>query len=345
MTRSDRAALAQQPFADEEPVRVRLSSPGDLVASLPALLGYHARRSIVLVVLGGDPSVVRLTMRLDLPDGADEQTWRAVASCFGSAASRAEAHHAMLIVLDGDESSTRALADAVDEALRPLGVELADAIVVADGCYRSVTCTDDACCPPGGNPVPMTSALTTAAVTQGRVIHADREEIAARVAPPDARAQARAERVVALVLSSMPHGSIGLEDDEVHNLLDRCVRAANDSGLPLVDAVRLAILVQFTDVRDLAYGHLLDTGPEPHENLWAAVCRQVPPSWSAVPLAMVALSSYLSGAGALTTVAIERAREVDGCHPSVTLISDVVRSGIPPRDVRDALARSLPRPG
>ena len=35
-------------------------------------------------------------------------------------------------------------------------------------------------------------------------------------------------------------------------LLDRCVAAANDSRLRLVDAVRLAMLVQIGEVRDLA---------------------------------------------------------------------------------------------
>lgn len=345
MTPSERAALAQQPFADDEPVRVRLRSPGELVASLPALMGYHARRSIVLVVLGGEPSVVRLTMRLDLPQGAEQSTWRAVADCFASAVRRADAHHAMLIVLDGQEEPTLALADAMREALGRAGVDLADVILVTEGRYRSLTCTDTTCCPPGGTPVPASSALTAAVVTQGRVIHGDRSEIEARLAPPDPPAQARAERVAALVLTALPHGSIGLTDDEVRALLDRCVAAANDSGLRLVDAVRLAMLVQINEVRDLAYGHMLAVGSDQHETLWTAVCRLVPPALSAVPLAMVALSSYLSGAGALTTVAIERAVEVDGCHPTVTLIADVVQSAIPPRDVREALARSLPGPG
>jgi hypothetical protein len=345
MTTSDRAALAQQPFADDAPIRVRLRSPGDLVASLPALLGYHARRSIVLVVLGGSPPVVRLTMRLDLPDGGDESTWGAVADCFATAVRRADAHHAMLLVLDGEEEPTRALAEALRDALRPIGVDLADAILVTDGRYRSLTCTDDACCPSGGTPVPASSSLTAAVVTQGRVIHGDRAEIEAQLAPPDPKAQARAERVAALVLSSVPGGSIGLTDHEIRELLDRCVAAANGSGLRLVDAIRLAVLVQISEVRDLAYRHLLAVGSEQHEILWSAVCRQVPASMSAVPLALVALSSYLSGAGALTTVAIQRAVEVDGCHPSVTLIADVVRSAIPPRDVRDALARSLPGSG
>ena len=345
MTRSDRAALAQQPFDDDEPIRVRLRSPGDLVASLPALLGFHARRSIVLVVLGGSPSVVHLTMRLDLPDGGDETTWRAIAACFARAVRRADAHHAMLLVLDGEEEPTRALADAMHEALHPIGVDLADVILVADGRYRSLTCRDATCCPPEGTPVPASSSLTAAVVTQGRVIHGDRAEIEAQLAPPDPKAQARAERVAALVLSSLPGGSLGVTDDEVRELLDRCVATANDSGLRLVDAVRLAMLVQISEVRDLAYRHMLTVGSERHEIMWSAVCRQVPASMSAVPLALVGLSSYLSGAGALTTVAIQRAVEVDGCHPTVTLISDVVQSAIPPRDVRDALARSLSGPG
>ena len=345
MTTHDPAAPPSTALTPEQPVRVRLRTPGDLVASLPALLGYHARHSIVLVVLGGAPTVVHLTMRLDLPEDADEVTWRAVAECFAGGVSRTEAHHAMLVVLDGDADSTRALAGAVREALEPLGVELPDAIVVADGRYRSVTCSDDTCCPPGGRPVPGSSALAAAAVTQGRVIHADREEMAAQLAPPDPAGQRRAERVAALLLTTADHGSIGLEDDQVRDLLDRCCEQAGRAELRLVDAVRLALLVRVAELRDRAYRHMLDVGPQVHRQLWSSVCRQVPPTISAVPLAMAALASYLDGDGGMANVAIERACEVDDTHPSVTLVRDVVHAVIRPRDVRDALARSLPPPG
>jgi hypothetical protein len=173
------------------------------------------------------------------------------------------------------------------------------------------------------------------------VIHADRADLAAEVRAPDDAHADRSRRVAALLTSTLAHGSIGLDEDEIEALLDRGCAAAEDGRLGLDDAVRLAMVLRVGEIRDQAYGHMLTVGAHRHRVLWGAVCRHVHDEIAAAPLALAALAAYLTGAGTLATVAIERARRLHADHACVRLVSDVLLAGIPPGVVRDALARSV----
>ncbi len=325
-------------------MRVRVHGPGDLVAALPALLGYRASRSIVLIVFGGASSRIQLTLRLDLPEGAEADhvdTWHAVAEALGAGASRASGNQAILLVLDGDDDVAVALSGQVRNRLEADGRALLDTVVVTGGRYRSVECVDPQCCPAEGRPVPASSALVAAAVSEGTVIHADRADLAREVAAADDSDADRSRTVAALLTSTLGHGSIGLGEDDIDALLDHGCEQAGQGRLGLSDAVKLAMVLSVGEIRDQVYAHMLTAGAQQHRLLWGSVSRRVHPEIAAAPLALTALAAYLGGAGTLATLAIERAREVGGCHPSVLLVNDILLGGIPPSVVRDALARSV----
>ncbi|MGB9372789.1 MAG: DUF4192 family protein, partial [Jiangellales bacterium] len=132
----------------DEPVRVRLRGAGDVVASLPALLGYDARSSLVLIVMSHEPRQVRLTMRLDIPPTPGPRSWQAVADAFAPGLRAAGGSEALLVQIDGEPEWADEVADALDLTLARYGMALADVIVTADGCYRSRRCHDPQCCPP-----------------------------------------------------------------------------------------------------------------------------------------------------------------------------------------------------
>src|SRR5207244_9093276 len=48
--------------------RVRLSSPADVLAAVPHLLGFHPAKSLVVIGAGGPRGRLRLGFRYDLPD-------------------------------------------------------------------------------------------------------------------------------------------------------------------------------------------------------------------------------------------------------------------------------------
>lgn len=324
----------------DEPVRVRLRGAGDVVASLPALLGYDARSSLVLIVVSHDPRQVRLTMRVDIPSTPGPRSWRAVADAFAPGLRAAGGSEALLVQVDGEPEWADEVADALDLTLARYDMALADVIVTADGYYRSRRCHDPQCCPPQGRPVPGTSALTAAAVTTGRVIRGSRDELAAEITPPDDAAAARADRAAELFVAALPHGSLDTSPNGIEALLARACAAAVDTGeVALDDAVRLALMLAAPDVRDQTYIHLVTAGEDAHRLLWASVCRQLPREYCAAPLAYFALAVYLQGSGAVANVALGAANEVDCAHPTVRLIDDLVAAAVSPRDVRSTLAR------
>lgn len=320
-----------------EPLVVRLRTPGDVVASLPALLGYHPTDSAVLIVLGGQRQRVRLTMRVDLPP---QTSWRQVARVFAQGAARADGDIAVLALVDATLADGEAARGELDRALAMVGVALTDVLIVADGRYRSLVCTDPSCCPDEGRPVPSSSALSAAAVVQGRTISGSREDLAREFAPPEHKALDDATRVAGLMESTITHGSVPLDGDSVLDELDVACDAVRNGGLGLDQAVRLAVMMAVGTTRDLAYLHLVSEGEQIHREVWGSVCRTVPPQYSAVPLVLFSLSAYLMGEGALANVALDRARQVDCGHPAVQLLRDLLAACIPPDAVRDALGRS-----
>lgn len=320
---------------------VKVRTPGDIVSSLPALLGYHAEKSIVLILLGGPKHRVRLTMRLDMPDPRYVATWRVVWEAFVPGVRNADADEAVVVLVDPDEQSAQALADALVEGLGEYGIQIRDVLVVADGRYRSLICDDPVCCPPQGNPVPEASAVAAAAVTTGTVIRANREELRDEIAPPDKKAARRAEKVVALLRSTAWNGSLDEPAQGFGSYLDAACEAVRGPGLTLDQAARLACLVAIGDFRDMAYLHMVDNDPLVHRELWASVCRQIPLAHTVVPHVLFALAAYLEGQGAVATVALEAAEQTDAEHPSVRLISDVLAAGIRPQDVRAALSECM----
>jgi len=330
----------------DEPVRVRLRGAGDVVASLPALLGYRARQSFVLIVVSGDPRVVRLTMRLDLPPVPGKRAWRAVADAFTPGLRAAGGSEAILVQVDGNPEWADGVADALHLSMARHGVTLSDVIVTADGHYRSRLCGDPECCPPQGSAVPGSSALMAATVATGRVIGDSRDDLAHEISPPDDAAAARADQVVELFVAALPHGSVTASPDEVAALFARaCARAAQSRDVGLDDAVRLALMLAAGDVRDMAYENLSTVGEDVHRAMWASVCRLLPREYCAAPLAFFALSAYLDGSGAVANLALAAANEVDCAHPTVRLVDDLVAEGISPRVVRATLAHATVRPG
>ncbi len=325
----------------DEPVRVRLRGAGDVVASLPALLGYEARSSLVLVVLTHDPRQVRLTMRIDIPPRPGPRSWRGVAHAFAPGLRAAGGSEALLVQIDGEPEWADEVADALDLTLARYGVALTDVIVTADGYYRSRRCYDPQCCPPQGRPVPGTSALTAAAVTTGCVIRGSRDELADEITPPEHALASRADRVAELFVAALPHGSLDTSPEAIQALLARACAAVVDTGeVTLDDAVRLALMLVAPDVRDHTYVHLVTAGEDVHRALWASVCRTLPREYCAAPLAYFALAAYLQGSGAVANVALGLANQVDCAHPTVRLLDDLIAAGVSPDDVRSTLAHA-----
>lgn len=135
-----------------------ISSPGDLVAVVPHLIGFSPDESVVVLGLmpGGALGPV---MRADVADCVVRDVVDGVASAMAGALVRAGATRA--VVVGFSASSAARAVGAVSVAL-DARVSVADELVVTSGRYRSLRCDDATCCPPEGTAVPLPPARVRA---------------------------------------------------------------------------------------------------------------------------------------------------------------------------------------
>ena len=170
------------PSSPTAPDRVRLSTPGQIVAAVPYLIGFRPERSGVVICLRR--RMVGLTMRFDL-DAPDEEVHDTIRARLAAES----ADSAILVIFDAPDASRRgrpggAVADRLTAVIRGCGVELQDAIGIRHGRYWSYLCRDRSCCPTHGLPVPAGADGDYTRVAAGFV--------AAGVAPLDTREALRA---------------------------------------------------------------------------------------------------------------------------------------------------------
>ncbi|WP_291379063.1 DUF4192 domain-containing protein [Demequina sp.] len=159
---------------------VKLSDPGELIATIPLMLGYTPVDSVVIVGLTTS-GAMRPVMRADAAEFAISDCSRVMCSIAAGHLSQAGATRAIVVGYGGaaDPNGTRAAMEA-RQALAE-HIEVVDAWAVARGTYRSPECVDPRCCPDAGRAIPP--------APKGAV-----RAFAARPHGASARAQAPAER-------------------------------------------------------------------------------------------------------------------------------------------------------
>lgn len=319
-------APAQRPVA-------KLSTPGDIVASIPVLCGFPPRDSVVLISLRGRRKRVGLTLRLDLPPEALEQ------EAAGSLAERMVRDGAGFAVVAVFADRRRdALVDALVGQLARRGVSLVEALHVAGGRWTSYVCAGS-CCPPEGTPVPpVPSLLEAQRVLDGRPVLASRDELVQSLAPPVLLARAEAEQRLAEA------------DEELAELLlaegraewREAVLAQGREALALVAGggtadrrtlARLALAVHDVAVRDEMATWALDDS-DALLSLVTQVVRSVPPPDDAPACTLLAWVAYERGHGAMVNVALERALDSDPSYRMALLLEAALDGQLPPSEIR-----------
>jgi len=335
---------------------VRISTPADVLGVVPHRVGFHPTESIVVICLHGPRRRDGLVMRLDLaPPAADD----AVASDLATKAAHVKATAVLVVCYteepgDGSDLPRRALVDALLASLRERDIEVLDALLVHDGRWWSYHCTEPACCPPEGTPVPaqLTEAaahFAAEAVVEGGVVLAGRDELAASIRPPRgpvltaARAQAleRAGRHVVDVVRT--GGSQALRVETV-DLLRALVRRWADGSrqLDVDEAARVVLGLGVKDARDEAATLLLEAQPDVLLALLTALARHADLPEAAPVCTVLAWVAYAHGHGALANVALERALAADPAYEMARLLQDGLLRMITPAAVR-AVTRDVRR--
>jgi hypothetical protein len=166
---------------------IKLTSPHELLAVVPYLLGFCPTNSIVTLCLSDNR--LGLTQRLDLPppDRAHD-----VASALLPILIRESPDSVILIGYEDQEGDSLLAVESLTAALRSSAIDIHDRIIVRGHRWRSLDCHNPSCCPPEGRPVPKPAdvpGVIAEFVGRGVAPHLDRESLARQVeAGPQAAA-------------------------------------------------------------------------------------------------------------------------------------------------------------
>ncbi|GAA5138274.1 DUF4192 domain-containing protein [Pseudonocardia adelaidensis] len=338
------------PPVDQRPV-LRVRDQGELVAAVPAMLGFHPRESLVLMATGGlSGRRLGLTLRVDLPPPEHPQY----------------AEHAELVVASAVcglllDEPTGAVAVVVSESGDPPGPlphsllagRVESALAAQQVPIRAVMWTErttggarwacyQACGCAGTVPDPATTPFVAAVVAEGKVVHADRAALEAVVAPVDQDVLRRREKRLIQSVDGQLEGDTGavvLEPDAGVFLVDAAIAdsAAGRLALSDDDVVALATALGIAEVRGWALQRTAGPGGAAAEHLWAALVRETPDPEAAEPAALLAVSALLRGDGALANIALDRAERAWPGHAFAGLVRRCAAAGVRPSQVRDTL--------
>lgn len=306
-------------------------TPLDLVALVPILLGFAPADSLVLLCFGPGAFHARVDLAGSAPDELIEVL-------LAPAVRHRVRRVALLCYTDDPELAEllghRAVARFTD---REIGV--VDVLRVHQDRWWSAL--DDPT-GPGTSFDLRAHPFTARAVFEGRRTLPSRAALADTLAPdPDAATAVRAQ--LCYLAGERPD-----RGDQYRWIEGFVAHHLDGASLQPVDVAR--VLTAFTDplVRDQATLGLTRENAERHRQLWTRVLQMAPPGHQAEPAALVALTSWLHGDGALAWCALDRCLSEQPRHRLGGLIARVLTEAVPPRAWRGPVpgrAGDLPQRG
>ncbi|MCP2168390.1 DUF4192 domain-containing protein [Goodfellowiella coeruleoviolacea] len=320
--------------------RIRLRDPGELIAAVPHLLGFHPTDSVVLIATKGGTSATKIamTLRMDLPG---PQHREAIPDQLVLPLHQQRARAAAVLVVGGGQPRSaldlphRQLVHTLDGLLCAADIAVIHALwvsrIAADAAWH---CYDDQHCH-GTVPDPGCTVLAATSAAAGLITFGSRAELAAQLAPaaPDVLARRSARLAVAVEAAEAERARAGPTRARrdlvaVREVLARW--AHGETALTDDDVVRLAVALTDARVRDACLASCAGDQAEVAERLWTALARATPPPERAEPATLLAFCAYLRGEGSLASVALEQADLAHPGHRLAGLLRAALDTGLPP---------------
>jgi hypothetical protein len=339
---------------------IQLTSPQELLAVVPYLLGFTPANSIVTLCLRNNK--LGLTQRLDLPRPQDAHD---VAQALLPTLAGENPDSVILVGYEDHLDDSLPALEALTQALHSHAVQVHDRLVVRDGRWRSLDCHSPSCCPPEGNTVPEPAdvpGVISEFVSQGVAPHPDRESLARQVEPgPQAaavaevmrsrqRARSRAGNSPAVPRAELFAAWPRILNPEASSISTEDAAMAADSlmDIELRDAMVAWLCPGTLDLKELSQEvqrllsglqsalqreHLnpASTGAQNAiQDRLIRLCAMLPDDLAAPALSILASFVCWRGDGALARVALARALRCDPDYRLALLLQQMVDLAIRP---------------
>ncbi len=324
-----------------DPPTFTARNPTDLVAVVPAVLGFHPHDSVVLLTFGAPGRSFHA--RVDLPATVTDQL--GVVEVLVGAVLANDVRTAAVLLYTEDTEAARAQAAPLVTRLLDLGVEVIDVLRVDDGRWHRV--------PEDGSPGTAydleTHPLTAQRVFEGQVVHRDRGALVDTLVGVDeedevavALAATRFADLMAAAVQAAP-GAHAFLESEARWLQGRLrERLADGARLTPAEAGRILVLTSVVATRDVAWSEITRASSGQHVELWRELVRRSPRELLPGAASLLAFSAWQHGDGALAWCAIDRCLDVDPDYSMAHCIAGVLTRAVPPSDWEPVPASDLP---
>lgn len=318
-----------------------LTSPHDLLAAIPFLVGFKPEDSIVLMSIKDDS--IFMALRIDFPDSLDPEQIDTLISHL-----QRDDAEAAIAVYYIPESSTDAdlLIKTITDAIDERKILLRESLIVHADRWRSLICEDNECCPPEGSPLPAldNSRIAAEQVALGKPVPF--ENINQLI---DSISSLEPDKELLDYINSIPEidyerDSVPLQRQGAEAITDFIADFAAD-GLCRDKKLLALVLVRLLDlqVRDFALGSVSDDTSETYFSAWRWLLRVAPEGYVAPVATIFAAIAYERGDGAIAHRALDRA-EIDNPEYAMTgLLRQVFSAGWSPQSFAAMRAELHPK--
>jgi hypothetical protein len=319
-----------------------LTSPHDLLAAIPFLIGYHPENSLVLVALKDDS--VGMAMRVDMPTDIAPESYDLLASHF----QREAADAALIVAYVDSQSDPEAVLINTSAALLRAGISIKESLIVSDGRYRSMLCHDSECCSPLGSPIPDIDSSRIAAehVIAGHPMpFANVSGLVQSIAAlPSAMEESWQSEVRTFWIESDSENLIDLQRDGATAVIDLAGEYIQGRGAEDRELVaRVMGRISDIQVRDYALGSHNDETADAYWQMWRELLLIAPRGFVAPIASIFAALAYERGEGALAHKALDRALADDERYSLALLLRRVFTAGWPPQSFSAMRAQLHPK--
>jgi hypothetical protein len=319
-----------------------LTSPHDLLAAIPFLIGYHPENSLVLVALKDDS--VGMAMRVDMPTDIAPESYDLLASHF----QREAADAALIVAYVDSQTDPEPVLINTSAALLRAGISIKESLIVSDGRYRSMLCHDSECCPPLGSPIPDIDSSRIAAehVIAGHAMpFANVSGLVQSIAAlPSAMEESWQSEVRAFWIESDSENLLDLQRDGATAVIDLAGEYAQGRGAEDRELVARVIgRISDIQVRDYALGSHNEETADAYWQMWRELLLIAPRGFVAPIASIFAALAYERGEGALAHKALDRALADDERYSLALLLRRVFTAGWPPQSFSAMRAELHPK--
>lgn len=348
------------PFRNSPEQAVCVDDPAELIAAVPAMLGFTPERSVVVLVLrhaAGGGAIVDAVVRFDLDSpGGRRVRGATLASAIARICAHDEAAEVLAVLVDERAVEPEAGVDRpacaagrFDVLVGSLGRRLAACDISLAGVWavRSITAGQRwwTVTGPRRRGVlrdPAASLVTLTHVLDGRPIRGSRSELTALVAPdPAAQAEVAAHLADAVArareryaVAARRGDPIGYSRQALEHMLWQIANTASGAELLAPELAEMAAALRDRAVRDTMFALAVGDHAAAAEAVWAALTRALSGTDRAEAAALLGYSAYVRGDGPLAGIALDAALEADPGHPMALLLDTSLRLGMRPEQMR-----------